>query len=540
MSMQSHAWAIGWSIWAKNRGLFLAMAVYLLVSSIAVRMLPVRENPVVARLWVMPAVGLLTMLVVAFTMPETGPMSKLRHEGFPARLFTLPVRTAALVGWSMLCGIATVVLTWFALVWLVMQPCGIDLPLLLPALALATTLAFFQAIAWAPFGHMLIRAPVVIVLAPAMVVALTWAVEIRGFRPVLYWVVLPCYLAAAYAVAVAGVARERRGDLNAKLTRVLDWLMDRVRGRGRPFGSADRAQLWFEWRGSGYVYPCFVALLLLTTLIVAAYLGRPDVAAAGSILGLIVFFMGFLSAMIGGGFAKTHFQARETELSPFTLARPMSSGGLVAAKLKTAALSGLAGWVLVALVVPPFFALMGYAGPLATLWGQLLPDRSLLELLVIVPLGVAALLVLTWKGLVGGLTVGLTGRLWIGVVNFIVVYVAVGGAMLLVRWLQMHPETHRPFLLALPWLLGLAVTIKGFAACWTLRAAARRGHISTRTLRGGLAFWLATAIGLFVLLWTLLPVENRSVALVLSGAILSLPLARLAAAPLALDLQRHR
>ena len=113
----------------------------------------------------------------------------------------------------------------------------------------------------------------------------------------------------------------------------------------------------------------------------------------------------------------------------------MSSGGLVAAKLKTAALSGLAGWVVVALVVPPFFALMGYAGPLATLWGRLLPDRSLLEMLVIVPLMVAALLVLTWKGLVGGLTVGLTGRTWIGAVNFVVLYVAVGGAMLLGRWL---------------------------------------------------------------------------------------------------------
>ena len=421
-----------------------------------------------------------------------------------------------------------------------MQPCGINLPLLLPALALATTLAFFQAIAWAPFGHMLIRAPVVIVLAPAMVVAPIWAVEIRGFRPVLYWVVLPCYLAAAYAVAVAGVARERRGDLNAKLTGVLDWLVDRVRGRGRPFGSADRAQLWFEWRGSGYVYPCFVALLLLPSLIVAACLGNPDVAAAGLILAVIVFFMGFLAALIGGGFAKTHFQAREAGLSPFTLARPMSSGGLVAAKLKTAALSGLAGWVVVALVVPPFFALMGYAGPLATLWGRLLPDRSLLEVLVIVPLMVAALLVLTWKGLVGGLTVGLTGRPWIGVVNVLVTYIAVGGAMLLGRWLQMHPEAHRPFLLALPWLLGLAVTIKAFAACWALRAASRRGHISTRTLRGGLVLWLATAIGLFVLLWTHLPAENRSVALVLPGVFLALPLARLAAAPLALDLQRHR
>ncbi len=540
MSMQSHAWAIGWSIWAKNRGLFLAMAAYLLVSSIAVRMLPVREYPVVARLWVMPAVVLLTALVGAFTMPETGPKSKPRHEGFPTRLFTLPVPTAALVGWPMLLGIATVVLTWFALVRLVLRPCGIDLPLLLPALALATTLAFFQAIAWAPFGHMLIRAPVVIVLAPAMVVAPIWAVESRGFRPVLYWMVLPCYLAAAYAVAVAGVARDRRGDLNAKLTKVIDWLADRARGRGRPFGSADRAQLWFEWRGSGYVYPCFATLLLLTTLIVATCVGNPDVAVAGFILAVIVFFMGFLAALIGGGFAKTHFQAREAGLSPFTLVRPMSSGGLVAAKLKTAALSGLAGWVVVALVVPPFFALMGYAGPLATLWGWLLPDRSMLKLLVIVPLGVAALLVWTWRGLVGGLTVGLTGRTWIGVVNFVVLYVAIWGAMLLGRWLQMHPEAHRPFLRALPWLLGLAVTIKGCAACWTLRAASRRGHISTRTLRGGLVFWLATAIGLFVLLWTLLPAAIRSVALVLPGVFLALPLVRLAAAPLALDLQRHR
>jgi hypothetical protein len=196
--------------------------------------------------------------------------------------------------------------------------------------------------------------------------------------------------------------------------------------------------------------------------------------------------------------------------------------------------------VIVALVVPPFIALMGYAGPLATLWGRLLPNRSLLEVLVIVPLVVAALLVLTWKGLVGGLTVGLTGRLWIGVANVVVTYIAVGGAMLLGRWLQAHPEAHRPFVLALPWLLGLAVTIKGFAACWTLRAASRRGHISTRTLRVGLVCWLATAIGFFVLLWTLLPGENRSVALVLSGVLLSLPLARLAAAPLAMDLQRHR
>src|SRR6185312_2883094 len=112
--------------------------------------------------------------------------------------------------------------------------------------------------------------------------------------------------------------------------------------------------------------------------IAAAYLGSPDSAGAGLTLALIVFFMGFLSVLIGGGFAKTHFQARENGLSPFTLTRPMSSGGLVAAKLETAALSALAGWIVAALVVPPALALLGYAGPLATLWGQFLPERSLL------------------------------------------------------------------------------------------------------------------------------------------------------------------
>ncbi len=540
MHRPSSGLAIGWSLWAKNRGLFLAFGLYLVVASVAAQWLPVREYPVVATLLMIPTAPLVTMFVVIFTMPEIVPTSKSRREGFPARMFTLPITTAGLVGWPMLWGSATVVLTWFALAGLVLRPCGFDAPLLLPAASLVAALAFFQAVAWAPFGPMIVRAPVVVALAPAMALAPFWAVEMWGLSRALYGVFLSAYIAAAFVVAKAGVARDRRGDTSATLTRALDWLADRVRRPNRPFGSADRAQLWFEWRGSGYVYPSFAGLMLVLCMVVAGFLGTPDTGIATLSLTMIVFFMGLMSALVGGALAKTHFQARESGISAFTLARPMSSGGLVAAKLKAAALSAIAGWVLVFLIVPPCFLLMGYGGPLATLWSQVLPAQPVVKTLLVAPVAVAALVLLTWRGLVGGLAVGLAARVWIAVLNVAAIYISVGAAIAIASWLQSNPEKQRPFVEALPWFLGIALTVKGLLAGWVLTAAVRRGHISSRTLRAGGVLWLLTGLALIALLWSLLPAANRSVALLVPAAFLSLPLTRLAAAPLALDLQRHR
>ena len=49
-----------------------------------------------------------------------------RHSIYPARMFTLPVTTAALAGWPMLYGTATMASLWVATALLALRPSGID------------------------------------------------------------------------------------------------------------------------------------------------------------------------------------------------------------------------------------------------------------------------------------------------------------------------------------------------------------------------------------------------------------------------------
>src|SRR5262249_60619186 len=70
----------------------------------------------------------------------------------PTRMFALPVRTLALVGWPLACGAAALALLWLAVALLVLRPCGLQAPLLWPACLLVALLAWSQALLWLPFG----------------------------------------------------------------------------------------------------------------------------------------------------------------------------------------------------------------------------------------------------------------------------------------------------------------------------------------------------------------------------------------------------
>ena len=107
-------------------------------------------------------------------------------------------------------------------------------------------------------------------------------------------------------------------------------------------------------------------------------------------------------------------------------------------------------------------------------------------------------------------------------------------------WLYFHPAYHETFFALLPWLLGGLALLKLFAAGWACRAASRRGLVSTRILARLLGLWLLVAIGLILFLCWLIPSEYLSLHSVALGVVLFLPLARLAAAPLALAWNRHR
>jgi hypothetical protein len=103
-----------------------------------------------------------------------------------------------------------------------------------------------------------------------------------------------------------------------------------------------------------------------------------------------------------------------------------------------------------------------------------------------------------------------------------------------------NPGLQAALLRALPWVLGVAVTLKTGFAVWSVRSLIRSELVPARTVLTLLGIWLAVAAGLAVLIVRLAPVEYVAPASLAAGVVLSLPLVRLAATPLALAWDRHR
>src|SRR5262245_52773026 len=141
--------AIGWELWGRNRLGIVATAAGLAVAGAVTALLPAG--------WAETAFLLGT---VCFALAALYLLSVVLHVefhegsfrlGLPRRLFTLPVRTAALVAWLLAYGLAALVLLWLATSALVWLPAGIEPSWwVLPLLAVAVV--WFQAVCWAVPG----------------------------------------------------------------------------------------------------------------------------------------------------------------------------------------------------------------------------------------------------------------------------------------------------------------------------------------------------------------------------------------------------
>jgi hypothetical protein len=92
---------------------------------------------------------------------------------------------------------------------------------------------------------------------------------------------------------------------------------------------------------------------------------------------------------------------------------------------------------------------------------------------------------------------------------------------------------------ALPWAAGVAVALKFLLAAWALSTLHRRGELSDAAVARFVGLWLLTAAGLFALLAWLAPPGVVPLSGLALGVVLFVPLARLAAAPLALAWNRR-
>jgi len=467
-----------------------------------------------------------------------------RESCFPTNLFTLPVGTGELVGWPLAFGMAAAGLMWVFCAWFILRPWmgpwGMTVPLWWPAMCAAAGLAWMQALLWWPYGLPGVR----IVLATAVFAEFAYGVGRSVYSSASEGKLLAIYAglaAVAWVGAYVGVRRARRGEVPnwLGLFRPFHRLAACLPRSRRPFASAAGAQVWFEWRCTGNSLPVMTGLVLPIALSPLALLGKNEVIpTANTLLGALAIPV-FLGGIAGVTTSRDRSLSKEQHgLAPFTATLPMSTAGMVGARLKSAALSVLATWALVAVVVPLALVLTGTDDEVAGWWHQAL--RTLRPIEVIAALvAVGVLLPLwTWKRHVDSLLVELAGRKW---VTHVALSATVGGTIALGfggAWIYHHPA-NETLLMVFPWLLGVTVLAKLLMAGLAVRQA-RRGLLPGRAVACWAAGELLLAAVLFGLLVLSVPEEPLFWYYLACGILWCLPMARLAAAPLALAWNRHR
>jgi hypothetical protein len=542
--MHSPTLALTWQLWGRHRLGLAAVLLYLVATAVVFNLLP--AGTLEDRHGGLMSIQFIIALIYVAAVFAHGFESQLeaRESGFPARMFTLPVRTVALVGWPMLQGMAVVVLMWLAWAWFVLRPCGIDVSLGSTALLAAALVAVLQALLWSPFGLPWVRVGVAVVVLPLLALAplLGPAFGLGDSLLIgLYAALVPLAAVAAYV----GVSRSRHGA--APDWRALFRWRRPVAGRPSrhraPFLSPARAQFWFERRRHLLPYPLAVGALTglylaLLLLLENAPLDRKNQLALGANMAayplILAPFFGCFLGRTGTAPGNPY------RLSSFTATRPVHGTALVVARMKVAALATLAAWAIVVLAGAAWFVASG-----SHQWLSQFRDR-LFEAYPPWRVGTTALLVgvglllVTWRLLVDNLWIGLLGRAWIVRGSLVVCGLVLPAAFMVVGWLGEDPALRRRMWEALPWWgVGVAL-VKLLLAAVVGRTLVRRRLAEPRALAKILAVWLVAVAGVFVLTWGSVFADEVPAILLVSGSVLSVPLVRLGAAPLALEWNRHR
>ena len=552
--MRSPTAALAWEIWGRGRRsaicVFGCLASCALINLAMLGRLP-SSTPTPAPF--APLFGILMVssflfLFGMFNYTEFNPTKE--WNGFPYRLFTLPVRTWQLVAFPMILGLGCVELLYLGWIKLVWTHARIVMPGWF-AVVLGAYVVFYQATLWSLAGFRIFR---LIVLAVGGVSSVL--VASLPFFGILYqarWLsekrlaaMLVALSLAAIVIAWAAVARQRCGGGRRRswVKSLAERVIDVIPRRRNEFRSPGAAQFWFEWRRAGWLLPACMAFTLVIIAAPVSWAFRGDAQFTINTLIKVLAMPMVMGFAIGKGFIKPEFWSTSLALPTFVAVRPLSSGEFVASKMKVAAVSVAMAWFLV----------LAFVG----LWLPLWADNTHLKRLLfefqmlyphswgtIIVLYVAGFMVLTWRGMIGGLWLGLSGRRAYYVVSLCLQ--VLGPSLVLLAcgicsdWIdgqiRMHPDRIKSVALSVAgWALALAVIFKvWFAAFSWSKSRPRRTWQYVLIWSGATACFVALAILSRPVLDT-----YRLGHLYLLGALLVFPLARVGMAPWFLRQNRHR
>jgi hypothetical protein len=486
-----------------------------------------------------PVTATFTYLLSVFSFGLDGDLGA-RRSMYPARMFTRPLTTGALAGLPMLYGTAAMFALWLVTRLFALWPTGSQIPSLWPALMLASLLAWTQALTWMPYPLPGLRIIIAVLWLGTIDAVAILALHFNTRESLMLSILAP-QIPVAYLVARFAVARARRGD-------VPDWrgtvvrltpVADVASHRREHFRNSASAQAWFEWRRHGRSLPVWVAILLPFELVLL-WVAGDSTSLVFTILLAVLLTPPFMATFAAAAVSKSSPNASDSySVTPFIATRPLTDGELVAAKLKMAARSTIAAWVLVLLAVALALELSGTSAVVLERWHRFSAVVGSLRALVLLLLILSGCIASTWTQLVQSLYIGLTGRAALinGSVLLVLAFFVLFGPF--AEWIV---ETRRlgEIWSALPLIFAMLVGLKMIAAAWIGVRLYDRRLLSDRTLVTGAACWTIAVLALYGLLVWLLDTPHIPHYLLMLLAILSIPLARLSAAPLALAWNRHR
>ena len=547
--MRSAAAAFAWEFQRRLRWGLVAVGVYLAALALVQFVILGPHSPIHPLRSVtfaftvnVPLTAAFMYFIAVFAYGLAGDLTE-RQSLYPARKFTLPVSTAALVGWPMLYGTLTLAGLWVVVALVALWPSGVPAPLVWPALFAAAFVAWLQVFAWMPYGLPGLRM-IVAVLWLTTIDAVAWLAMENKVRDSVMVAIMAPQIPLAYLAAWYAVGRARRGDtpdwrgVFARLARIADVLPRRHGG----FPSAARAQAWFEWHQHGRSLPFWVAIVVpFEVLFLFAVRREPVVLTLIGLAGMLL-TAPFLAAFVALTVGRANPDASNAYgLTPFLATRPLSTGALVVAKFRMALASTLTAWLLVLAGILLGLAVSGSwpvvierARGLAVFFG---PPRAV----VIALLCLLALLAATWKQLAQGLCIGLTGREGLIKASVLVrlsLLILIG---LIISVLSESPGARIALWNSVRWIPAALVFFKMCAAAWIATRLARGRLIGDGQLVTTTAAWLALVLALYgVLAWLVDTTDMIPHDFLVLVAILAVPLARPAAVPLALTWNRHR
>jgi hypothetical protein len=470
--------------------------------------------------------------------------------GFPGRLLLKPVSTVRLVLVPMFFGGAVVVAVFFLWNQLILRPLGLNIPL--DSLWLGTVLLSFfwwiQALAWGvplfpgrPFITLLVGViHLLVAICPLMPI---------GNSARWRWLLLACLLLTAVLSSITGLKWMRRGVWEGPSRLSALWRSSRTRRerlKPRRFASPFLAQFWLEWRRWGLMLPglgggvTFVIIPLI-------FLAQKHLVERSSgfeferiTLTLMLVLPLVLAGAVAMAFGKMDPLQPTGEIPVYIGIRPMTNGGFVIAKLAMTLATCALTW-LVTLAAGCFWLTLLGEGTLLSRASSLTPYGFTAFVIGCIP-ALCLLILLTWKNLLAGMGVGLTGRNWVSMLFLFWRLTAGIGLLALVFKASLDMSLKEALLRWLPWILMVCLVSK-----IALSTAAFHLGLRRKAITGGVVGWIVggwIVCGLFVagyagLVCHALNKLNLWGWIALAG-FLVLPLADLAIAPLSLAWNRHR